>query len=247
MVERRWRLLLMFFIINLKKVCFILGIFLIGVFCFYGNITVESSIIPASVSNNKIIVIDAGHGEPDGGATSDSGVKEADLNLLIAKELEEALKENGYVVVMTRKDENNIASSDQQKPIRKMKVSDINNRIQLTNQSNADMLISIHMNKFNQSSSYGWQTFYKSNSEESKIIAENIQNGISANIDRANKRTALEIKKVKLIDQAAIPAVIVECGFLSNSEDLRLLQTTEYRNQIVNGILEGIEKYYERG
>ena len=192
------------------------------------------------------IIVDAGHGEPDGGAVSKNGVKEAGLNLSIALKLEKALNELGYNVIMTRNTEENIADSDKQISIRSMKVSDINNRIKIVNEKFADMLISIHMNNFENPQYYGWQTFYKKNSEESKKIAENVQNGISKNIARKNDRVALPINGIKLIDKANIPAIIVECGFLSNEEDLRLLLTDEYHEQIVNGIVNGIEKCYEK-
>ena len=190
------------------------------------------------------IVIDAGHGEPDGGAVSKNGVAEAGLNLEIALMLEDELDKLGYNIIMTRTTENNIADSDKQTSVRAMKVSDINNRIKIVNESQADMLISIHMNNFQNPKYYGWQTFYKKNSEESKIIAENIQAGISNNIDRINDRVALSITDIKLVDKSNIPAVIVECGFLSNEEDLKLLMTNEYKQQIVDGIIEGIEKCY---
>lgn len=185
-----------------------------------------------------------GHGFPDGGATSTSGIKESDINLEVAKLLEEELVKLGYEVIMTRRDENNIADSDKQSTIRKMKVSDINNRIEIVNNSNADMLISIHMNKFSEEKYYGWQTFYKKDSELSKVLANKIQKEISNNIDRENKRMELPIDNVKLVDKSEIPAVIVECGFLSNHEDIRLLQTKEYKMQIVNGIIGGIEEFY---
>lgn len=191
------------------------------------------------------VVIDAGHGEPDGGAVSSGGVAEAGLNLSIALKLKDSLEELGYNVILTRDKEKNVADSDKQTPIRTMKVSDINNRIKIVNESQADLLISIHMNNFQDSKYFGWQTFYKKNSDDSKMIAENIQNGISNNIDRKNDRVALPITNIKLIDKAIIPAVIVECGFLSNPEDLRLLLTDEYQQQIVNGIVEGLEKCYE--
>lgn len=190
------------------------------------------------------IVVDAGHGEPDGGAISKSGVEESKLNLEVALKLQELLEDLGYKVIMTRETEQNIADSDKQSPIRKMKVSDINNRIQIVNQSNADMLISIHMNNFQDSKYYGWQTFYKKNSEISKALAENIQRGICNNIERKNDRVALAISEIKLIDKAEIPAVIVECGFLSNDEDLRLLLTDEYKEQIAMGIVEGLDTFY---
>lgn len=211
------------------------------------NINKPNAILTSSETfePSYIIVVDAGHGEPDGGAVSISGVREATLNLQVAKLLEEELIDLGYDVVMTRHDENNIADKDlQDSTIRKIKVSDINNRIEITNKANADMLVSIHMNKFSSEKYYGWQTFYKKDSEYSKMLAANIQKGINNNIERENKRTELPIENIKLIDKSTIPSVIIECGFLSNVEDVRLLQTEEYKQQIVNGIVEGIEKVY---
>lgn len=239
----------MFITIKLKKVLGIISclmgisLLIIGVI----NINNQKTILTSSeiFEPNYIIVIDAGHGEPDGGAVSASGIRESTLNLQVAKLLEEELIDLGYEVIMTRNDENNIADSDlQNSTIRNIKVSDINNRIRITNTSNADMLISIHMNNFSSEKYYGWQTFYKKNSSYSKILAQNIQKGISNNIERENKRTELPIENIKLIDKSEIPAVIVECGFLSNLEDVRLLQTEEYRQQIVDGIVDGIEDFY---
>ena len=239
----------MFVTIKLKKILGLISC-IIGIWLLtYGviNINNQKAIFTSSeiFEPNYIIVIDAGHGEPDGGAVSVNGIRESDLNLQVAKLLEEELIDLGYEVIMTRNDENNVADSDlQDSTIRKIKVSDINNRIQVTNTANADMLISIHMNKFSSEKYYGWQTFYKKNSSYSKILAENIQKGINNNIERENKRTELPIENIKLIDKSKVPAVIVECGFLSNIEDVRLLQTEEYRKQIVNGIIEGIEEFY---
>lgn len=241
----------MFCVFKLKK---IIGLIFasIGIFCIsaaviekISNNNEDIEVFSFGVEPTYTIVVDAGHGLPDGGAISKNGVEEAGLNLDIALKLEESLDNLGYNVVMTRNTEQNIADENKQTPIRTMKVSDINNRIKIVNESKADMLISIHMNNFENSKYYGWQTFYKKNSEDSKMIAENIQAGISSNIERKNDRVALPITNIKLIDKATIPAVIVECGFLSNEEDLRLLLTDEYKQQIVDGIVEGIEKCYE--
>lgn len=239
----------MFIVINLKKIialalCVIgTGLLTYGSFCNDNEKVIFTS--SEIFEPNYTIVIDAGHGEPDGGAVSVSGVREADLNLQISKMLEEELIALGYDVIMTRTSEKNIANSElQNSTIRKIKVSDINNRIEIANSSNADMLISIHMNKFSQEKYYGWQTFYKKKSELSKVLAKNVQEGISNNIFRENNRTELPIDNIKLIDKCEIPAIIVECGFLSNHEDIRLLQTQEYKQQIVNGIIDGIEEFY---
>lgn len=190
------------------------------------------------------IVIDAGHGLPDGGAVSEDGILEANLNLEIATKLQEELESCGYDIVMTRATENNIADGDKQNSIREIKVSDLTNRVKIANEENSDFMISIHMNKYSESKYWGWQTFYSKNSESGKKLATLIQNSISKNIDRENKRTPLSIEGIKIVDKTNIPVVIVECGFLSNPDDLKLLQTEEYQDSIVNGIVEGIEEFY---
>lgn len=191
------------------------------------------------------IVVDAGHGNPDGGAVSSDGIEEASLNLQVALKLKEMLEENGYKVVMTRTNEENIADSDKQNSIKEIKVSDLSNRVKIANESKADFMVSIHMNKYSDSKYWGWQTFYSKNSENGKELATIIQNSISKNIDRENKRVALPIEGIKIVDKTNIPVVIVECGFLSNQDDLNLLQTDAYQTAIVKGIFEGIDEFYK--
>ena len=198
-----------------------------------------------TIASNTKIIIDAGHGEPDGGAVSKDGIKESELNLQIAKKLASKLKESNFEVLMTREDENNIASeSMQNKKIREIKTNDLNNRVKIANESGASILVSIHMNKFEDSKYRGWQTFYSKNSEEGKKLAENIQSSISECIEYDNKRTALKIEGIKIIDKSTIPAVIVECGFLSNEEECRLLQEEMYQDKLAEGIKNGIIKYF---
>ena len=176
---------------------------------------------------------------------SKDGIKESELNLQIAKKLASKLKESNFEVLMTREDENNIASeSMQNKKIREIKTNDLNNRVKIANESGASILVSIHMNKFEDSKYRGWQTFYSKNSEEGKKLAENIQSSISECIEYDNKRTALKIEGIKIIDKSTIPAVIVECGFLSNEEECRLLQEEMYQDKLAEGIKNGIIKYF---
>lgn len=239
----------LFYVWKLKKmigfVCFLFGIGILSYVCWQSGKTPTLEVFGVDFEPSYIVVVDAGHGNPDGGAVSKSGVVEANLNLQIACLLRDALEDLGYTVIMTRSDENNIADPDQQTSLRSMKVSDIRNRIQIANTSQADMLISIHMNNFESNRYYGWQTFYQKQSEDSRILAVHIQEGISHQIDRENSRVALPIEQIKLLEESQIPSVIVECGFLSNEEDLRLLMTEEYQMQIVNGIIEGMEKTYQ--
>ena len=229
---------------NKKTFLILIGI---GVFLLVLIVTCSKEIIVQTTGNTKTykIVVDAGHGAPDGGAVSSDGVEEAGLNLEIAEKLRDALEDEGFLVIMTREDENNIADTDKQKSLREMKSSDLTNRVNIANNSGADIMISIHMNKFEGGSSWGWQTFYSKNSDEGKRLATLVQTSIQKSIDdRVNKRVALSIEGIKIVDKTNIPVIIVECGFLSNVEDLKLLQTEEYQNKIAIGIVDGVKEFY---
>lgn len=231
-----------------RIVWFILIIFtsvIIYLTCFKEN--ENNSIIPVSNIdlNKKVVIIDAGHGAPDFGAESKNGITEANINLAISLKLKEKLESSNYSVILTRENENGIQDSSA-KTIKAMKSTDLKNRAKIGNNSNADIFISIHLNKIDQEQYWGWQTFYKKSSEDGKRLAENIQKSISETIsDRQNKREALAISNKYLIDNIKIPTVIVECGFLSNVNEEKLLQTEEYQNKLVDGIYNGILKYFE--
>lgn len=232
------------YVIKLKNILFLFITIIVLIFLFsYFEFLSNKLEVGANVYKNRI-VIDAGHGLPDGGATVNN-IVEADLNLSIAKKLEEELIELGYEVIMTRIDENNIADKDKQKSISQTKQSDLNNRVNLINESDADLCVSIHMNKYSVAKYWGWQTFYSENSEDGKKLASLIQNGINMRIDKKNTREALKISNIKIIDKTTIPVVIVECGFISNPEEAKLLQNTEYQEELAHGICDGIEKYYK--
>lgn len=229
---------------NKKTFLILIGIV---VFLLVLIVTCSKEIIVQTTENTKTykIVVDAGHGAPDGGAVSSDGIEEAGLNLEIAEKLRDALEDEGFLVIMTREDENNIADTDKQKSLREMKSSDLTNRVNIANNSGADIMISIHMNKFEGGSSWGWQTFYSKNSDKGKMLADLVQASIQKNIDdRVNKRVALSIEGIKIVDKTNIPVIIVECGFLSNVEDLKLLQTEEYQNKIAIGIVDGVKEFY---
>ena len=203
----------------------------------------ESVETMAWTSESKVIVLDAGHGIPDEGAQSDEGITEASINLAIAKKVQKLLEEAGNTVILTRKDENAIYDEGCT-TIREMKVSDIKNRVKIGNESSADIFVSIHLNKIPQKQYWGWQTFFKENNEDSKKLATCIQEGLSDMIDKKNKRVPLKIKNIYIVDHVNIPITIVECGFLSNEEEEKLLQTDEYQNKLAQGIYLGILKYF---
>ncbi len=205
----------------------------------------EVNALPAS---NKTIVLDAGHGFPDEGAVGFYGTTEQAINLSISLKLQKLIEQSGAKVILTRSDENGIYSTDSES-IRNKKVSDIKNRVDIANNSDADIFISIHLNKYPSSSKYrGWQTFYQKDNDESKKIAENIQDYLNKNIEYDNNRKILPISDVYIMEHINIPSVIVECGFLSNEEETRLLNTEEYQNKIAWGIFIALQDYfYEKG
>ena len=127
--------------------------------------------------------------------------------------------------------------------IREKKVSDMKNRVEIANTSNAEMFVSIHMNKLEQTQYSGWQTFYKNQDEDSKKIAENIQISLNNFLKKQNSRTIKSISGIYLTKNVEIPLVLVECGFLSNAEENKLLQTDSYQDELAWSIYIGLMDY----
>ena len=203
----------------------------------------NTKMVNAVPVSNKVIVIDAGHGNPDGGAVGNTGTIEADINLKIALKLQKVLEESGAVVILTRSDENGIYDNEEES-IGKKKVSDIKNRVKIGNKSSADIFVSIHLNKLEQKQYDGWQTFYKKSSDDGKKLAECIQNALNENMDKENNRIAKNIDNVYIIKNVEIPTTIVECGFLSNYEEEEKLRKEEYQDKLAYGIYIGIMNYF---
>ena len=202
--------------------------------------TVSTDALPVS---NKVIVLDAGHGLPDEGATGKNGTSESNINLKIVLKVQSLLEQNGATVILTRSDENGIYSANAN-TIKEKKVSDMKKRVEIGNNSNADIFVSVHLNKIPQNQYWGWQTFFRKNDEASTKLAKSIQNGLNQAIQKENKREALKIEDKYIVKNVKIPITIVECGFLSNEEEERLLQTDEYQDKLAWGIYSGIMDYF---
>lgn len=177
------------------------------------------------------------------GASSDEGITESSINLKIALKVQCLLEQAGSTVILTRSDENGIYEIESN-TIREKKVSDIKNRVKIGNESSADIFVSIHLNKILQQQYWGWQTFFKKNNEDSKKLAQSLQAGLNETIQKENKRESLKIENIYIVDHVEIPTAIVECGFLSNEEEEKLLQTEEYQNKLAWGIYVGIMNYF---
>ena len=172
-----------------------------------------------------------------------NGTTEAESNLKIALKLQNLLEQSGATVILTRSDENAICDIDS-KTLKQKKISDIHNRVKIGNESQADAFVSIHLNKIPQQQYDGWQTFYKEGNEQSIKLAKSIQNGLNNSIQKENNRIAKSIDNVYIIKHIEIPTAIVECGFLSNPEEEKLLLQDEYQNRLAWGIYNGIIDYF---
>ena len=232
-------------ILNRKRIILMLSMVIVSVlaFTFYkadlNTKTVETVSLPVT---NKVIVVDAGHGIPDEGAESNNGTTEAQTNLKIALKLQNLLEQSGATVLLTRSDENAIYDLDSE-TLREKKVSDIHNRVKIGNESSADIFVSIHLNKIPQEQYWGWQCFYNQN-EKSKILAEKLQENLNEAIQKENKRVPMKLDNVYIMKNVQIPISIVECGFLSNEEEEKLLLTDEYQEKLAWGIYNGIMDYF---
>lgn len=184
-----------------------------------------------------------GHGIPDEGAQSSTGTTEAQTNLKIALKLQNLLEQSGATVILTRSDENAIYDLDS-KTLKQKKVSDIHNRVKIGNESSADIFVSIHLNKIPQEQYWGWQCFYKQGDENSTKLAKELQENLNSAIQKENKRVAMKLENVYIIKHVEIPISIVECGFLSNQEEEKLLLDDNYQNKLAWGIYNGINSYF---
>ena len=186
------------------------------------------------------VVIDAGHGGMDGGAQSRNGTKEADINLAIAKFLETEFKARDVGVTMTRSGRDNLASPF----LKNKKKDDMDKRRQIIEKVTPDLVISIHLNNFpSHPAVRGLQTFYEKNSEYGKLFAEAIQKEFNSSDLNINRTAA--IGDYYILNCTEYPSVLVECGFLSNPDDERLLKTTGYQKILAYYIAKAVVQSFQ--
>lgn len=216
----------------MKKIIKIFIISLLLISAIFINKEVEA-LLPLS---GKIIIIDPGHGGKDPGTISED-TYESEINLQISKYLEIELSKIGATIILTRDGNYDLSTPN----AKWRKKSDFDNRINLINNSKANMYISIHLNYLTDSKYYGAQAFY--NNEENKEIASSIQEVLNKELN--NDR---EIKKIPsrtyMYSKLNIPGVLIECGFLSNYKEKKLLKTSDYQQKLAKIIAQGIINYY---
>jgi N-acetylmuramoyl-L-alanine amidase len=191
--------------------------------------------------SGRVVAIDAGHGGPDGGAVSKDGVVEKDIALAISRHLRDYLQQAGAIVVMTREGDRDLASAGE-RSLSKRKTEDLLKRVELIERSNADMLVSIHLNSIPSPKWRGAQTFYYPSNEEGKKLAGFIQQEVKSNLKNTDREPNTE-EQFYLLKTLRIPAVLVEVGFLSNPEEARHLADPNYQKKMAEAIYRGILRY----
>lgn len=188
------------------------------------------------------VVVDAGHGGEDGGATGVHGELEKDINLAIALELQRLLEQHQFQVVMVRDWDTDL--SDQNLPtVAQRKRSDLQRRLRLVEESGGCVLLSIHQNFFTESQYSGAQVFYSANDPRGEALAEAIRASIVETLQPENTRQNKVGEGVYLLEQCQVPAVLVECGFLSNPEEAAALADPDYQKRMAQAIYNGLVRY----
>ncbi|UFT99537.1 N-acetylmuramoyl-L-alanine amidase CwlD [Radiobacillus kanasensis] len=198
----------------------------------------ESWSLPLS---GEVIVIDPGHGGPDGGAVGKDNTLEKDIALEVSKVLQDYLQQSGALVYLTRESDVDLAEDDTA-GLSRRKVEDIRKRVAFIQEKQADLFVSIHLNALPSTKWSGAQTFYYPSLDASENLAKLIQSEIKRNLENTN-RDAMALDSMYLLKHAETPGALVEIGFLSNEHERELLKTTSYQRKIAASIYEGILRH----
>ncbi len=199
----------------------------------------------ASPLTDKVVLIDPGHGGVDAGASA-NGATEKTLNLEVAKLLQQFIETGGGTAYLTRADDSDTADPNRQKGL-SQKLSDLKERKAEIEKDSADVFVSVHMNKFEQEKYRGAQVFFDPTTEENKLLADEIQNAIREAVNDDNTRQPKDTgNNIYVLKNNSVPSVLVECGFLSNPEEAKLLTSSQYQRKVAWGIYVGLVRYFSR-
>ena len=201
-------------------------------------------VISDSVAEGKrTIVIDSGHGGADGGCVGINGCVEKDINLAVATDLQKLLKLSGFNVVMTRTEDISIHNSDVE-GLRNQKVSDMENRLKIVQSYPDALFISIHQNQYTEPQYFGAQMFYTTNNPSNFKLAQTMQRSFRKLQPNNDREIKLIDNGLYLFKNTTQPALLIECGFLSNPEDAANLSDSEYQKKVAFTIYKGITSFY---
>ncbi len=197
----------------------------------------------ADVYNYSTVIIDAGHGGEDGGTSSASGLVEKDINLELALILKEKLEAEGVKVILTRDTDRLLYDRNVNYQGRKKKL-DMAARLEIINNTEDCIFISLHMNAFSDSRYSGLQVWYSDQNPESQSLANIIQSDVKANLQpNNNRKTKSAGTSIYLLSNSSCPAVLVECGFLSNVAEAKLFESSEYKNSLATQLSDSIIQF----
>lgn len=229
--------------VSLKNLLPVYAIVLIGclLLAHWGSNAVTVMVENASIQDRACVVIDAGHGGIDGGATSCTGILESQLNLEIALRLDDLLHFVGHDTRMVRTTDTSIYTEGS--TIAAQKVSDLKERVKLVNETDNSLLVSIHQNTFQDDRYSGAQVFY-ARDPESQTLAKNLQAAMIQYLNPGSKRQCKPSDGIYLMQNIEKPGILIECGFLTNPEEEGKLRSKEYQLKlccviasVVNGYL----------
>ena len=187
------------------------------------------------------VVVDAGHGGFDSGKVGINGALEKDINLEIARKVQQKLEQAGIATIMTRKTDQGLYDEGEENK----KQQDMKRRCSVINESEADLAVSIHQNSYTQESICGPQVFYYETSVKGQKLAEILQETLNQNLEIVRPRAGKANDTYYLLRKTEIPTVIVECGFLSNTEEAEKLMKEVYQEKIAQAICEGVQKFLQ--
>ena len=215
-----------------------------------GILPVRRTVLTDARPVSPVFILDPGHGGEDGGAEGADGTLEKHLNLDTALTMEALADFLGYPAVLTRTDDTMLYARYDSQPtsVRKKKSYDLRNRLRFAEESGGSLFCSIHMNKFPQTECRGLQVYYGPAAEASGSYAAILQNYARAFLDPENDReTKKADSSIYLLHRIEMPAVLVECGFLSNPEECALLNTPAYRQKTAAVLTAALAEGWEAG
>ena len=207
---------------------YFLILFSVPILTYWGSYTVSVIAENKTPVQHKTLIIDAGHGGVDGGATSCTGIRESEINLQIASKLNDLFHLIGFRTIMVRTGDYSIHKTGNS--ISQIKISDLKERVKLVNETENAILLSIHQNYYPEGRYHGAQVFY-ADTYGSADLAECLQKGFRI-LDPKNNRMSKKADGIYLMQNVHCTGILVECGFLSNPKEESLLRSNDYQNQL---------------
>ena len=229
----------------MKKYISMIAVYLLVFSLFLGGTYGGSHLIMVMAQSQPlerehILIIDAGHGGEDGGATSCTGLLESTINLEIALRLDEMFRLLGWKTVMTRREDISIYTKGE--TLAQKKVSDLKERVRIVNETEDGFLISIHQNQFQESRYHGAQVFYNRN-DNAQELAKQLQSELIRSVNVGSNRQAKQASGIFLMEHIERPGILIECGFLSNPTEEARLRSPNYQKHLCCVIATAVTKY----